>query len=450
MADTEDIPVGKISRSVLGGTVIAKAGLKHLKYLSRKAIRNSNKVQEEKTLHEAQLGKMLFNTLSQLRGTALKVSQILSMEADLLPEHVRSELAKGCYQVTPLNRALVRKSFQKEFNQPPESLFEKFEPNAFAAASLGQVHNALTPDGLPVAVKIQYPGIATSIDSDLKLIRGVLKTLSMTTNIMPNKRVIETVISEIEVRLKEEVDYVIEAEHTQWFADHIKHPNVVIPSVNYEYSSSKILTTKKLDGLHLDEWLATNPTHEERNHFGQTVFDLFMHSLFDLNKFHSDPHPGNYLFMPNGKLGLLDFGFVKELSAGFPSLLSQMFNALLTAKSDKDYGSLLSTYKKLHMLSPELELDEFKSVLIPFLQPLHEWMIEPFLSHRFDFSTKSPYPVSDMESSKPAMGYLQDMHRDQIYFDRTYIGVIRILEKIEATISTKNQWIGLKPQEIKE
>lgn len=204
----------KLSRALKTTGMAAKSGIRHLNYLKNKTLTSSANVEKKAQLkldHEAEIGRILFSGLSQMRGTALKASQLLSLEADLLPEGIRKELAKSCYQVPPINRALIRKMFIQELGKEPSKVFDKFEPQACAAASLGQVHKASitlpeTGEQQTVAVKIQYPGIGESIDSDLKMLSFILNSLSKTTSHVPNKHVLETTLDEIERCLKDEID----------------------------------------------------------------------------------------------------------------------------------------------------------------------------------------------------------------------------------------------------
>ena len=167
------------------------------------------------------MGRILFAALNQLKGTALKASQLLSMELGFLPEGIRRELAKAHYQVTPLNRALVIKLLRQEFGAGPDRLFQTFEPQAFAAASLGQVHAATLADGQAVAVKLQYPGMATSIGSDLALLRTLLSAISLRSHTLPKADIVAPVMADIEHKLAEELDYLNEAEQLVWFGQHL-------------------------------------------------------------------------------------------------------------------------------------------------------------------------------------------------------------------------------------
>ena len=254
----KQIPEGKIARTGVASIAAARVGLGELGHRIKRPFLSTENVKKEKEILDDKNAKILFNTLSQLRGTALKIAQMLGMEQGLLPESYRKELSKSFHQVPPLNRVLVRKVMLEELNQNPETAYEQFDTTAFAAASLGQVHKATTKDHKNVAVKVQYPGISVSIESDMTLIRGIAHGLS-------NTKLILQSIGEIEERLKEEIDYRIEAKNTLWFKENVTLKGISIPHVYPELSTQKILTTELIQGLHLSQWLDTNPSQESRN-----------------------------------------------------------------------------------------------------------------------------------------------------------------------------------------
>lgn len=459
----------KFSRAIKTTGIAAKSGVRHLNYLKNRTLTSENDTQKRATLkkdHEAEIGRILFSGLSQMRGTALKASQLLSLEADLLPEGIRQELAKSCYQVPPINRALIRKVFVQEFGKDASKIFCSFDPTAHAAASLGQVHKATlectqSHTMQNIAVKVQYPGIRESIDSDLKIMRFVLSGLSKTTSHIPNKHVIDTTLSEIENCLKEEVDYEQEAENTRWFARHLKLEGVRIPKVFEEITRQRVLCTEFLSGHHVDTWLETNPTQKERNRYGQKIFDLFLHCAFQLRKLHADPHMGNYLFLEDGNLGLIDFGCVKTLSTEFTQNMSRLVCAIL----DNDQPQVLESYKALQIMAPNYRFESYMEEIHPILSPLQQWMSSPYNralasnedgspmnqteptevkseAHYFNFA-HLPAPPTEMSQSnhKRAMQSLRSLTREQPYFDRSYFGVYQLLKKMKAVVNTHNPWM---------
>jgi len=302
MARTEPPRTGRLARGTITGIAAARIGMAQLGHRVRTP---SAQAQAD---HEAALGRILFGALGQLRGSALKVSQLLSMHPGLLPDGVRQELARAHHQAPPLNRALVGRVFRQAFGQEPGALFEHFEPTAFAAASLGQVHRAQLAGHGTVAVKVQYPGIAATITSDMQLMRAALRALAHTDMPLPANTVVDSVMTEIEATLLREVDYLQEAEQLQWFAEHAALPGVVLVQPILSHTRAQVLTQQFLPGQHLQDWLARQPTQKQRDRAGQHLWDWFMHCLFVLGRVHADPHPGNFLFAPDGTVGVLDFG----------------------------------------------------------------------------------------------------------------------------------------------
>ena len=431
-----DMPRGKFSRAWKTGAIATKSGVKHLGYLGAKTF--SKQPEKLKQEHEKALGKILFNGLSQMRGTALKMSQLLSLENGIIPEGIREELAKGCYSVPPINRAHIRKVFLQEFNCEANTLFARFEHRAFAAASLGQVHRATLAQGQAAAVKIQYPGIQESIHSDLKLLSTLIKALSVAGNGLPKTSVLDTTINEIRACLLDEIDYQKEASNTQWFRQHLTKLGVQVPEVYSEFSSSRILTTQYLHGEHIDTWLARQPSQAERNTVGQKLFDTFLYCAFELHALHADPHMGNYLLLENNKLAMLDFGCIKKLQASYINNYQQFMQAILTNNSQ----GIFSAYKRFQLIAETLSFTEFEKALQPALAPLQHWVSLPFQTHRYDFSTLPLPPVEQNQQHKQAIQYFNDIQRDQMYFDRTLFGVYQLLKKIGAVVNTKNAWLG--------
>ncbi|NQZ33311.1 MAG: AarF/ABC1/UbiB kinase family protein [Oceanospirillaceae bacterium] len=437
----DKLSTSKLARTAITGIAASKIAATLALQSTKKRLINADISESQQRQNEREIGKLMFSALSQLRGTALKVSQILSMEADLLPEGIRLELAKSCYQVPPLNRAVIHRVFLKEFKNSPSIIFSRFESTAFAAASLGQVHKASDDTGEKLAVKIQYPGIASSIGSDMKMIRTLLLNLANHSALLPNKTVISDVLNEIEQRLEEEVDYILEAENTVWFKEHLSGHNIVIPSVYPQYSTEKVLTTQFLSGVHVDEWLLTNPTQTVRNDLGQRIYDVFIYSAFELGKLHADPHPGNYLFMDDGQLAILDFGCINIFGKESAQQKTQLLNAFLEADATQRAARVLSVYQGQNIIDSGLSLEEFTSQLLPLLEPLYEWISMPFEHGEYDFAKYPSCPKVSLSDAKKSNQYLASIPQNQMYFDRSLVGVFAMLKKMGAQIKTANRWI---------
>ena len=434
-------PTGKISRSAISGAALAQAGVARIGHQARKLTRGASDDEAAQRRFEADLGRILFRALNQLKGTALKVSQVLSVHAEFLPFGIREELARGCHQATPLNRALVHKVFRSEFGQPPEQMFAAFNAQAFAAASLGQVHRGTLVDGREVAVKVQYPGIGASIKSDLAMLRGLMQVLGGSVVHMPRKELVDQMMAEVADKLAEELDYEHEAAQLDWFHARVPNAYYVVPRPVRSHSSRRVLTMERLDGLHVDAWLATNPDQATRNHFGQLLFDYFNFSLLDLGRVNADPHAGNFLFMPDGRLGLLDFGCTREFSSDFPELLRGAWHALLKRCATGPHVAARLAYIRLQVISPELSQHDFDTQLMPAMAPMVDWQLAPFSTPRFDFTAWPPMPTADRAQAKTLAALMTGMHPDLPYFDRAYMGVMQVLKKIGAVVATETEWI---------
>ncbi|MBW8462118.1 AarF/ABC1/UbiB kinase family protein [Acidovorax sp.] len=436
-AKAEAPRTGKLARSAITGLAAARIGMAELSHRTRK---RSAQAQAE---HEAALGRILFGALGQLRGSALKVSQLLSMHPQLLPEGVRRELARAHHQAPPLNRALVGRVFRQAFGQEPEALFEHFEPTAFAAASLGQVHRAQLAGHGTVAVKVQYPGIAATIASDMQLMRTALRALAHTDLPLPTDTVMDSVMTEIEATLLREVDYLQEAEQLQWFAQHAAQPGVVMAQPILSHTRAQVLTQQFLLGQPLQAWLATQPTQAQRDQAGQHLWDWFMHCIFVLGRVHADPHPGNFLFAPDGTVGVLDFGCTRSLSTGFRAQVTQAWSALLRPADDPERHALvLQAYQALGLAGADVSLPTYRTDLAPALAVMQAWQIEPFTQAVFDFGTKTPPPLTPPADQRMLGRHLQQVPSEMPAFERMWMGLMHLLTQLGARVHTRGaHWL---------
>jgi predicted unusual protein kinase regulating ubiquinone biosynthesis (AarF/ABC1/UbiB family) len=356
------------------------------------------------------------------------------METDLLPEKYRNELAKSYYQVPPLNRALIRKEIERELGGSPESIFKAFNDQAFAAASLGQVHDAISQSNEQLAVKVQYPGIDATINSDIQLVKQLLRP-------MKDYKEIETVLEEIEDRMNEETNYLLEAENIDWFAAHLQMKQVTIPKVYHELSSKRVLSMQRLEGLHLIDWLKTNPSQQQRDTAAQTIYDIYIRSVFELHRFHADPNVGNYLFQEGGNIGLIDFGCVKTLSPQF----SLQYSTLNQAVDRGDFEKICEIYRELGVLKVQREdiSDTFYEMI---LAPFFDWYSKPYKHEHFDFSKHQGYTneglrlAENMRKNRSEERNYVEVNKDFIYSDRTLYGLFKMFEVMGAKVRMQNKW----------
>jgi predicted unusual protein kinase regulating ubiquinone biosynthesis (AarF/ABC1/UbiB family) len=252
--------------------------------------------------------KQVRQELQGLRGPIMKLGQALSMQTHFLGAEMVEELSALQMQAPPMHPTLMRAQFKSAFGKYPEEVFGSFEPEPFAAASLGQVHWAVTKSGKEVAVKIQYPAMRETIESDFQALRAAGFAARLTGHLQ------ESVIREAERGILEETDYVKEARNIEHFRKALAPLNFVrLPKVHHEFSSDQVLTMSRVPGSRLQDFLKTNPSQELRDRLGTGLTRLFFFQLFRVQALHADPHPGNYLFGNDGTIGLVDFGCVKHL-----------------------------------------------------------------------------------------------------------------------------------------
>lgn len=286
----------------------------------------------------------LFETLAGLRGTFAKLGQLLAQQGHALPEAYVLRLAELQRSAPPMHGTLARIQIRNELGRPPEELFAAFEREPFAAASLGQVHRARLADGRDVAVKVQYPGIERTLETDLGLLRRLLQGAGL----LAAQPRLAAVLDELRAHLLQEVDYRQEAaaaaELGRLLAD---DPTVAVPGVVPELSAGRVLTLDLLAGRTLRELLAGGLPQAERDRLAERLLGLFFRQTLRLGLLHADPHPGNFLFLADGRIGLLDFGCVKRLS---PAWMTE-HRRLLSLPLD-DEPALVEAYVRIGLLDP--------------------------------------------------------------------------------------------------
>jgi predicted unusual protein kinase regulating ubiquinone biosynthesis (AarF/ABC1/UbiB family) len=246
--------------------------------------------------------------LQGLRGPVMKLGQALSMQTHFLGAEMVSELSALQMHAPPMHPTLMRAQFKSSLGKYPEDVFRSFDAEPFAAASLGQVHWAVTRNGEDVAVKIQYPAMREAIESDFTALRAAGLAARLTGHLP------ESVIREVQRGIQEETDYIKEARNIEHFHKALAPLKFIrVPKVHHELSSDRVLTMSRVPGLRLQDFLKTNPPQELRDTLGEGLTRLFFYQLFRVQALHADPHPGNYLFNSDGTIGLVDYGCVKYL-----------------------------------------------------------------------------------------------------------------------------------------
>jgi predicted unusual protein kinase regulating ubiquinone biosynthesis (AarF/ABC1/UbiB family) len=288
----------------LGGRTSARAAVHGVRRMTVSAERR----EELDAAFQLRSAEDVAATLGNMKGAFMKMGQLISFVDDGLPENIRTALAQLQDSAPPMSAALAASVIEAELGGPPQEVFAAWEPEPFAAASIGQVHRATTRDGRAVAVKVQYPGAAAAMEADLAQLDIGRMFLPF---VHPNFDV-ETITAELRDRLLEELDYDLEATSQRDFATwYAGHPFIRVPAVFDELSTRRVLTTELATGARFAD--AERWDQSERDLAAEAILRFVYRSLNDYLAFNGDPHPGNYLFQPGGVVTFLDFGLVKRL-----------------------------------------------------------------------------------------------------------------------------------------
>ena len=425
---SREIPISKVKRASKMMSTGLKVGGNYLKYYASKAL-NQNPSKEDLDENNA---RDIYESLSQLKGSALKAAQMISMDHNFLPPAYAKKFRNAQYKAPPLSYPLVKRTFMKSLGKAPEKIFDTFTKSAINAASIGQVHQA-TLENRKFAVKVQYPGVADSVEQDLKMampLAAQIMKVSMSD--------LKNYTDEVKSRMIEETDYELELNRSIELSEKCGHiSNIIFPTYYPEYSGSKVITMDWIDGMHLQEWIETNPNQVDRNKIGQVLWDFYHYQIHSLQKIHADPHPGNFLITSDGDLAVLDFGCVKELPHDFYQLFVQLLDP-----------SIFENREKLQQIFVELEFiyedesDEEQAYFSSLIKEAISHLLLPFRYERFDFSDQEfmdkIYAMANdmMRDPKLRKGNAARGPRDAIYVNRTYFGLYSILAQLGAEVKT--------------
>ncbi len=429
MNTLDQIPVTKMERAGKLVQTGVKLGGNYLRYYGEKII---NPEADRNRLDEAN-ARDVYDGLKRMKGSALKVAQMLSMEKNLLPRAYVERFSLAQFSVPPLSAPLVRKTFKRYFGAHPEELFDSFDPHAVHAASIGQVHRAFK-DGEELAVKIQYPGVAESISSDLALVKPIaLRMLNL------KGKDTEKYFQEVEGKLLEETDYLLELRRSQAISSACQHlPGLRFPGYHPQWSSERILTMDWMQGRHLSEFTRDGFEREEGDRLGQALWDFYMFQMHRLRTVHADPHPGNFLVGPDGNLIVIDFGCIKEIPESFYEPYFDIARVGIEADEDVFSQKLIHLEILTAQDGPE-EVLYFKGLFREML----ELFTRPLRADHFDFSD----PVFWQQIAALGERFSNDSQLRQmnsgrgsrhfLYMNRTFFGLYNLLHDLQARVDTK-------------
>lgn len=336
-ASLRPVPVGRFRRLTLLGTLQAKIAAAYLFHWLRGWFKSADENQRLLAETHWRTAVRLLDSMTYLRGAVMKAGQTLANFPDIAPREFVETLEKLHCDAPPMHWSLLREMVANELGDDPENLFGQFDHTAFAAASLGQVHRARLKTGEEVAIKIQYPGIARTVREDFRNLVPFLLPARLSADWESTK----DQLNDLRMRLEQETDYELEAANLQKARSLFREDDrIVIPRVYPQFSTARVLTMERIEGVHIHEYLARNPSAEERNEFARLILRAWYRLMYAGRLFYADFHPGNFLFLDDGRLGLVDFGYVPFLTDDTWELMRKMDRPLTTGRRDERIAAL--------------------------------------------------------------------------------------------------------------
>jgi hypothetical protein len=419
------VPLGRLRRGWILGSLQARLAAGYLASWLRGGFADEDGKSRLRNEAHLRAALQLLGTMTYLRGVVMKVGQTLANYPTLAPDEFVETLGALHFEAPPMHFSLLREMVRRELGADPEELYAEFDTTAFAAASLGQVHRARLPDGTEVAVKIQYPGIDRAIREDFRNASALMLPMRFTERWENLRRQFE----DIRAMLDLELDYAAEADF-QERARAVLTPEteVVVPRVHRRYCSARVLTSDLLHGLHLDDFLATSPDQALRDRHGRQVLHAALRT-FNRRLCYADPHPGNYLFLDDGRLGLIDFGSCRLFDDEEWAYCERMTEGFYKGGAVLESGLSLGTCREAGQALPE-EHDRL-------LHAMLDWLWEP-MRHDGVFDFGGAYFERGMALFEEILnGHYTRSAPVNTWINRNFLGVRAMLYKLGARVDMR-------------
>jgi predicted unusual protein kinase regulating ubiquinone biosynthesis (AarF/ABC1/UbiB family) len=432
MSEGSKIPKGRVRRSAKLGSIVGVQGARYAGTKAANVGRSEESSKERLEQRHLETAMKMVGALGQMKGAAMKLGQFASfIDTEFIPDEYREiyqeQLAKLRTDAPAMPWEKVEKVLEEEYDgEPLSELFADFEHEAFAAASIGQVHRAELLDGRIVAVKIQYPGIAEALDADLRNAGTIVRLARALAPGLDAK----AIAKELRERVMEELDYEYEAQNQRTFSRAYRdHPFIYVPEVITRLSRRRVLVTELVEGLDFEQ--AKELPHEERSRFGEIVFRGSFGSIYHLQHFNADPHPGNYILLADGRVAFLDFGMTKKLDHEQIVLEQRAFDAA----SRDDPEDFRKALHDLGFIKNPSKLDAER--LLEHMRAVGGWYIE---DREIEISAKRVMKIIE-STNDPRSEYYDLMRReampaDELMGRRMEIGVVAVLGQLRA----KRNW----------
>ena len=420
---TRPIPTGSLHRLWSVSELSGQVALAYLNLWVRGWFSDAESSQRRLAETNLRVALKLFHRLGYLRGALAKLGQTLGNLPHIVPDQISDTLDRLHFDAPPMHFALVREVVRNEFGKEVEDVFLEFDQEPFAAASLGQVHRARLKSGERVAVKIQYPGIARAIDADFRNLAALMFPMRLSKDWDLTKAQFD----EMRRMLSREVDYEHEAKTTREARELFRpEDGIVVPEVYSEYSGKRVLTTEFLEGAHLGNYLATNPVQSSRNDFGTRVYTAWNRMVYAFMTY-ADPHPGNYLFLSDGRLGLIDFGCVQYYGRDEREIL------VLADRMAFDDPSLTPmVVSKICAVSGD---DPRFPAYVQMMKESSEWAAAPYHTKGpFDFGDERYFRAGVENVVRTLRKRMTGAHPMYVYWNRSHYGMLSMLLRLRAQV----------------
>lgn len=418
--------VGRAARNAQIAGLGSKVGARWGAHKARRVFADAERREELDREFELKTAEDVVKRLGNMKGAFMKLGQMASYLDQGMPEHMRKTLAVLQQDAPPMSHDLVVAAITTELGEGPDQVFAEFDREPIAAASIGQVHRAITHDGRAVAVKVQYPGVDKAIENDLSNADPLLRIMGRAFPSLDPK----PLVKELTERLVEEVDYELEARNQHKFWTYYQgHPYIHVPGVVEEHSTRRVLTTELASGHRFDELLTWS--QDERDLAAETLYRFTFGSMYQLHAFNGDPHPGNYLFRPGGEVTFLDYGLVKHFDQdaidGFMTLIKAMV-------IDDDMAVYRSHAIAQKLLAPEAESEVSEEQLREYFGHFYE-----FVLHDREYTTTPEYASETVRKifafSEATDGIAQftNMPPNYTIVQRINLGLLAVFGELNAT-----------------
>jgi aarF domain-containing kinase len=420
-------PLGALSRLGTLGALLTHIFLAYSAWWLKSWFRSAERSQQDLLDTHLKVGLQLVAGMGDLRGAVMKAGQTIANLPGVAPDEIVEALSRLHFQAPPMHFALLREHVRNELGGEPEEVFAEFDQAAFAAASLGQVHRARLKSGEAVAVKIQYPGIGAGIRADFRNLFALMTPLRLSKDWDNLKAQLEDLRQVIE----RETDYEAEAAFQRRARSLFREDDrIIVPRIFEQHSTRRVLTMELLEGVHIHDFLARQPSQEQRDHFGGLIIRAWDRMFFAARWNYADLHPGNFLFLDDGRLGLLDFGCVRPFSESEWELIRLAMKAL-----DGNRDDLLRYQKRCLALPEDAPLDPEHQRL---LERLIDWSWRPG-------RCRGPFDFANGDLLREGVEIFRELTRQRktrseplcVLSGRMFFGLFSMLYRLEARVDRR-------------